>query len=196
MDIQVGKRRWRFEDVALHKDTTRQWDLVAAAVEEANVIYNGLTGKEATSMRGRSKITFKERVRHLLGGMGNEDAEAEVGRLAKLRKTAGAHTVLGNKLINVARRIKANIKHTEDPQKLQPNHKLNAATMEAYSEQADNISGRLHLTAEQRQRIEINKQNAVRRKEAKANKVETASGECRGMENPAPQTPQNPPSPQ
>ena len=33
MDKQIAKKHWRYEDVALHKDTTEQWDLVTAAVE-------------------------------------------------------------------------------------------------------------------------------------------------------------------
>ena len=60
MDKQVARRASRFQYAALMRDTTTQWDLVAAAVEEANISYHGLAGRDATKMRGRSKITFKK----------------------------------------------------------------------------------------------------------------------------------------
>lgn len=141
-----GDGYWKME---LYTKTPRkQWGLIPVAVEEANIIYHNLTRKAATNMRGRPNITFKECVHHLQEGIGQEDDTTEVGWLTKLRKAAGEHTALPNQLINVGRRMKANVKHKGDPQKLQTNHKLNASTMEAYSEQADKISGRLHLTAE------------------------------------------------
>ena len=89
-----------------------------------------------------------------LEGMEQEEGTTEVDRLSKLRNAAGEHTALGNKLINVARRMKANSKRKGDTQKRLVDHMLNASTMEAYSEQADKSRGRLHLTAEQRASIE------------------------------------------
>ena len=43
---QVARRTYRFEDAAMQLDTTTQWDLVAAAVEETNINYHRLTGKK------------------------------------------------------------------------------------------------------------------------------------------------------
>ena len=80
----------------MQKDTTTQWDLVAASVEEANINYHGLTGKNATNMRGRSKVTFKKAVRNHLEGMGLEEENIENDvRLTWLRKVAGDDTAMG-----------------------------------------------------------------------------------------------------
>ena len=43
------------------RNTTTQWDLIAAAVEDANIEFHGLTGKEAMEMKGRSRITFQKK---------------------------------------------------------------------------------------------------------------------------------------
>ena len=51
MDKQVARREYRFQDAAMRKDTTTQWDLVAAAVEEANINCYGPIGKDATNMK-------------------------------------------------------------------------------------------------------------------------------------------------
>ena len=40
MDEAVEKRHYRFEQAVLLEDTTRLWDLVAAAFEEANIRYH------------------------------------------------------------------------------------------------------------------------------------------------------------
>ena len=56
IDKQVARREHRFQDAAMRKDT--QWDLVAAAVEVANIDYHGLAGRDATNMKGRSEITL------------------------------------------------------------------------------------------------------------------------------------------
>ena len=109
---QVDRRKCRCEDAALHKDTTAQWDLVAAAVEEANIICHGPSVDEATKMRGRPNTTFKKCVRHLLEGLGQDEESSEhVDRLTNPRKAAGEHLAFGNKLINVARRMKVNARH-------------------------------------------------------------------------------------
>ena len=68
MDEQADNRKWRLEGAAHRKDTSQQWDLITAAVEEANIRYHKLEGKEATKMRGRSKVTFKNCERNLLKG--------------------------------------------------------------------------------------------------------------------------------
>ena len=47
MDQQLHKRRYRLIHVASKNDTTRQWDLIAAAMEQANIDHHQLTGREA-----------------------------------------------------------------------------------------------------------------------------------------------------
>ena len=124
--------------------------MVAASVEEANINYHGPTGRDATNMRGRSKITFKK-TRNILEAMElEEDNVEQVHRISYFRKAAGDHTAMRNKLINVARTMKANARNKEEHEKVRLNHSLSATTMEEYSELADNTSGRKHTTPELR----------------------------------------------
>lgn len=60
MDKRVDNRHSRFLHAELTKDTTTQWDLIAAAVKEANIRYHQLVGKESDRVRGRSKVSFKK----------------------------------------------------------------------------------------------------------------------------------------
>jgi len=60
MDKHLEKRKHRLQAAAINKNTTRQWDLIAAAAEDANIEYHQLTGVEAKKMRGRSRITFQK----------------------------------------------------------------------------------------------------------------------------------------
>lgn len=55
---------------------------------------------------------------------------------------------MGNKLINVARRMKVNARSKGEHDKVRLNHRLNAATMEAYSELAKMANRRTHITIE------------------------------------------------
>ena len=60
MGVQIRKRQHRIKYAQCQRNTTRQWDLVAAAVEQANIDFHNLTKAEATKMRGRSKVAFKQ----------------------------------------------------------------------------------------------------------------------------------------
>ena len=44
MDEQISKRRYRLLQAQVAGDTTIQWDLIAAAMEEANIDYHQLKG--------------------------------------------------------------------------------------------------------------------------------------------------------
>ena len=60
-----------------------------------------------SKMKGRSKITFKEETRNIPKGIDEEEENADlVTRAEWLRKVAEEHTAMGNKLINIARRMK------------------------------------------------------------------------------------------
>ena len=61
MDLAIEKRKHRLRYAVKLKDTNMQWDLIAAGVEEGVIEFFQLKGKEATKMRGRSKITFTKR---------------------------------------------------------------------------------------------------------------------------------------
>ena len=111
MDQQSMKRIHRMALARFNKDTTWMWDLVAATVEQANIQFHNLQGKEATKMRGRSRITLKKQVKDML--QGNEDDPDETilaSRANWLRGVAQDHAAQGNRLINVARRMKAGSK--------------------------------------------------------------------------------------
>ena len=42
----------------MRRDTNVQWALIAAATEEANILYHNLLGRDATNMKGRSRLNF------------------------------------------------------------------------------------------------------------------------------------------
>ena len=67
--------------------------------------------------------------------------------------------------------MKVNASHRGDQEKTLKTRDLNASTVEAYIEQADKISGRLHLAPEQRKRIEENKYRVAQIKEANAKHI-------------------------
>ena len=99
MDKHIDNRHSRFLHAELTKDTTTQWDLIAAAVEEANVRYHGLVGKESSKMRGRSKTSSKKQSGNVLEGIEYaEDTAEQVKRTNWLRKAAGDHTVMGKSM--------------------------------------------------------------------------------------------------
>ena len=60
MDAAIEDRITRIETSQLHKDTERQWGLIAAAVEDAIIKEFNLEGKQATRMRGRSKVSYRD----------------------------------------------------------------------------------------------------------------------------------------
>ena len=108
MDKHIKEREPRIKRAVDQKNTTMQWDLIAAAVEAANIEFHGLTAKEATKMRGRSKITFQKKqcdiLHHEDDSRDNDDFD---NKLKWLNKVAGQHAKLGNKLIATAKRIKS-----------------------------------------------------------------------------------------
>ena len=57
----LNEREFRINKALNLRDTSTQWDLTAAAVEDANIELHGLTGKEAMNMKGRSTNTFQRK---------------------------------------------------------------------------------------------------------------------------------------
>ena len=66
MDEEADKRKHRFVYARYLRDTTMIWDLVAAAAEQANIVFHNLQGGEAEKMRGRSKVSFKSTTKDML----------------------------------------------------------------------------------------------------------------------------------
>ena len=109
----------------MHKDTTKQLDLIAVATEQAVIDFLKLEGKEASKMRGRSRITFQKKDKITLEGMEDKDANGDLITRAKwLRKQAGYHAKLGNKLINIVRRMKTSNASGGDTAKTKANQDL------------------------------------------------------------------------
>ena len=52
MNVQINNRFSRLRHAAMTKDTTKQWDLVAAVVDEPNNIFFYLKERAAKMMRG------------------------------------------------------------------------------------------------------------------------------------------------
>ena len=66
MNLAIEKRKHRLSYAVKTRDTDRQWDLIAAGVEEGVIEFFKLQGSEATKMRGRSKIAFSKKIKRLL----------------------------------------------------------------------------------------------------------------------------------
>ena len=66
MDQQIARREYRFNLAERQRDTTRQWDLVAAAVEAAIVEYLQIKKDDVEQIKGRSKVRFLEQKRDAL----------------------------------------------------------------------------------------------------------------------------------
>lgn len=68
MDEAIEKKKHRLAYAVNIKDTSSQWDLIVAGVEEGVIDCFGLEGKEATKMKERSQITFNKKSKGLLKG--------------------------------------------------------------------------------------------------------------------------------
>ena len=61
MDQQIQERHYRLKHAQAVRKTEQQWDLIAAAVEQAVIDFYQLKDAEAKKMRGRSRITFQKK---------------------------------------------------------------------------------------------------------------------------------------
>ena len=178
----MERREHRLKHAVKMKDTSTQWDLIAAAVEEAVVKLFKLEGKEAKKMRGRSKITFNEKTKMLLKGMEEDEENADiVSRATWFRAAAGCRTKLANKLINVARYMKTK---TGDEQKAIEIQTLSIKTFAAYKELVAKLSKKEELAQSQKDQIKeswMTKRTKQKGKE-KRTKVQEQSGCGRKIE--------------
>ena len=98
-------------------------------------------------MRGRSQITFNKKSNRLLRSIEAEEENADLAtRAGWLRSVAGHHTKLANRLINVARTMKAK---AGSESKAEAKSRTNEATVKAYKELAEKGSKRENLTDKQ-----------------------------------------------
>ena len=70
-----------------------------------------------------------------------------------VKKTSAKHTVLANKLTNIARRMKANERNKNDSNPYDKNIELNETTKHAYLREAACIAGRTNLIEAQQKNI-------------------------------------------
>ena len=133
MDKYLTKREYRIRRVVELKDTAAHWDHIAAAVEAANIENHNLKGAKAQQMKGRSKITFQSKEVNTLQSAEKQPGNSELVTRAKwLRRTAGQHAELGNKLITTARRMKAASSIARDEEEGARNKTLNRKTIHSY----------------------------------------------------------------
>ena len=137
MDQQIDIRKHRLEHAALSKDTNRLWSLIAAAIEEANIIFHKLEGKQTANMRGRSKATNQTCDGGLLKEAGNYASNDAPTWIAKHRNAAVDHTVQGNSLIKVAREMRATARLCGGTAKVAVNTYQTTTMMEAYRKPAE-----------------------------------------------------------
>ena len=132
MDQQTHRREWRLKEAVLRKDTGWQWGLITASVEEANIQFHDLKRKDATKMKGRSKVTFQTGKRNLLRGAEENATIEEIFYLASIRKRFTENNLQANRLTNIVRRLKATTKNRDNPDTRRANYLHNADTMAAY----------------------------------------------------------------
>ena len=148
MDETIKKKKHRLTFAAKIKDTSTQWDLIAAGVEEGVIECFELEGKEATKMKGRSRITFNEKSKRLLKSIETDEGNEDLATRARwLRTAAGHHTKLANRIINVARTMKAK---ADSETKAEEKLRTNEVTVKAYKEVAERGSNQENLTDKQK----------------------------------------------
>ena len=154
IDKHLDERVYRLKRAVGQRNTTIQWDLIAAAVEDANIEFHGLTGAEAKKMKGRSRITFQKKDANALQAAEKQQGNEDLVTKAKwLRKTAGQHAKLGNKLLATAKKIKAAGYHRGKGQVDETNKKLIGATIHSYIMLAAEQAKKHSLTEEQKTQI-------------------------------------------
>lgn len=82
-------------------------------MEEANIDYHHLNGRDATTMRGRSRAVFQQKEKNSVEGADIEEDKAAwcfATKAGWYRQTAGQHNRLSNKLTSIARQMKTGAK--------------------------------------------------------------------------------------
>ena len=153
MKVCIEKRQHRLKLAQAQKDTTRQWHLIAAAVEEANIEYHKLSDKQVAKMRGRSKITFKATTQYAFKWVGNHAEEEDVTRMEMLNDIAAKHNVLGNKLKSVSKRMITNARHKEEAGRFADNIEYNKQTLLRYQQIAEKAAKKQDISESQRKQI-------------------------------------------
>ena len=148
MNEAIDKRKHRLAYAVKTKDTSTRWDLIAAGVEEGVIDCFELEGKEATKMKGRSRITFNKKSKNLLKSIEADDSNADLAtRAGWLRAAAAHHIKLANRLTNVARTMNT---RASSEAKAEEKLRTNEVTMRAYKELAERGSKQENLSDKQK----------------------------------------------
>ena len=176
MDQQIQKRFYRLKHAQAMEKTEQQWDLIAAAVEQAVIEFHQLKDAEAKKMRGRSRIMFQKKTKHVLQGNENEVESEDDTRFKLLCRIASQHTQLGNKLKNIAKRMIANAKQIANLSSIAENRKLNESTQQTYMMLANEIAAKKILTDQPKDQIKSNwhKKEIIKSRNAKERKDKDA----------------------
>ena len=103
-------------------------------MEDALINGFNLEGAQATRMRGRSKVAYRDEDREILRGIGNQADKQETDSIQTLNKLAGIHATQGNRLHNIHLRMKSAQARNHDNTNDTLQHTQN--TLNAYYEQA------------------------------------------------------------
>ena len=152
LDQQIEVRKHRLELAVHQKDTTRQWDLTAAAFEAAAIEFHGLTGTDAKRMRGRSKVRFLQQTSDPLdlGKIDKEDNDEISTKANRLKNSANSHSMLGNKLNSMAKRMHANERNRGNKELHDENICINVNTIKLYRQGVEAATTKLNITEKSR----------------------------------------------
>ena len=85
IDEQITLREWRMALAVYQGNADKLWDLIAAAIENGFIKYLGLTGQDASKMRGRNVVRIrtekagdKKRTRNSQSEDGQLDADPDL----------------------------------------------------------------------------------------------------------------------
>ena len=128
-------------EAILQGQTEKLWGLIAASIENGFISHLGLGRKEASKMRGRNVVRIRtnegiaESQKSRSDQKEGEQAVDGVDKKKRWLSRAGKHATQANRLINIARRMKATPSMT-DVSKKRANEKNNEETLKAYFKEA------------------------------------------------------------
>ena len=157
IDEQISLREWRMSLAVNQSNADKLWDLIAAAIENGFTKHFGLVGEDASKMRGRNVVRIRteeggDKSRRMSRKPDDGQAEDNPGPNASDRSgpkkdrsdkkrwlsRAGKHATQANRLINVARRMKAPKLPVDDARK-KINDTNNRETMRAYFKEGERL---------------------------------------------------------
>ena len=125
-------------------------------MEEANIDYHQLKGREATKMRGRSKVVFQKKEKNSLDGIDLDEDKAAWCFAIKAewyRQTAGQHNRLSNILISIAKQMKAAVKSGSGQREKEQSNAMITNTLKSYIKLAAKLSKKSQLNDTHKEQV-------------------------------------------